>query len=78
MQRAQALERRLPVRPDTLLYVDAAGYHQPDVYALAIVNCRTTPPDMFPVHGLCPATAKEAAIALTLSQKPTPPIVTSD
>lgn len=59
--------------------MDTAEYRHHDAYALAIVN----QPDDSPLWSLtvrtpCLAMAEEAAIALALSQRPTPMIVISD
>lgn len=59
--------------------MDAAEYRHHDAYALAIVNRPDDPPlCSLTVRTPCPATAEEAAIALALSQRPTPTIVISD
>lgn len=59
--------------------MDAAEYRHDDAYALALVNRPNDPPVCsLAVRTPCPATAEEAAIALALSQRPTPTIVISD
>lgn len=77
-QRARALQKRLSARSG-VVYVDAAEYRHRAAFAIAVINDPDNPPlDSLTLNTPYPSTAEEAAIALALSQKPTPSIVISD
>lgn len=77
-ERARALAKKLPIRPD-IMYVDAAEYRHHDGYAVAAINSPDSPPvTCLTVRTTSPAAAEEAAIALALTTRPTPTIIITD
>lgn len=77
-QRARALTKKLPIKPD-ILYVDVAEYRHLDAFALAVVDSPNDPPVNFlTVRTTIPAAAEEAAIALALTARPSPTITITD
>lgn len=76
--RAQYLQKRYPPGQNTL-FVDAAEYRHKTAFAIVVTKGTDEPP----VHAITirtknPAEAEEAAIAVALTQRPTPPTIISD
>lgn len=77
-QRARYLAEKYPIKPTTH-YVDAASYRNHPAYALAVINSPNSPPlTSLTIRTHLPTEAEEAAIALALSQSPTPKVIVSD
>lgn len=76
--RACVLARKYPMGPTTA-YVDAASYRHQNAYAdTELFNPKVPRYQTLTILTRSPATAKEAAIALALTHRPTPTIVISD
>lgn len=76
--RTRALDRELAKWPEAV-YCDAAEYRHHNAYALVVTrNSACTPLSTLTILTTSPTTAEEAAIALALTQRPTPPKVVTD